>query len=392
MGATVQRIINDVRQRGDAAIVSYLKRFDGVVLAPRALRVPRQALHAGLRRIDRRTRAALTSAARNISVFYKRERREAIRSWTLRDRGKTLGQMMVPVDAVGLYVPGGRFSYPSTVLMGAIPARIAGVRRVLVATPPGRITDEVLAACCLAGVDDVYRIGGPAAIAAFAYGTRTVPRVDMVIGPGNRYVTEAKKLVCGDAGIDMLAGPSEVAVIADHTADMGSILAEVAAQLEHDAQSRAFVITWESRVAAALRRHCARAGWRARVRVISAASPEDAVRAANKIGPEHLALLCRRPEQLLRLVRSAGAVFVGHYAPVALGDYCAGPSHILPTGGSSRFRGALSVVDFCKAIHTIHYTHAAFAREAETAMTLARAEGMERHRQAILGRTRRTRG
>jgi histidinol dehydrogenase len=393
--ATVRRIVAAVRRGGDRALLAFSRRFDGVRLRPRDLRVPADALAAAYRALPAGVRRDLGLAATRIRRFHLRQRE---RSWSFRDRsGARLGQRIQPLDRVGVYVPGGRAAYPSTVLMTAVPARVAGVREVIAVSPVGPDGDTpiVLAACHVAGVDAVYRVGGAQAIAALAYGTATVPRVDKIVGPGNVWVATAKRLCFGQVDIDAIAGPSEVLIVADGGADAELVAADMLAQAEHDPLAAAVCVTSDgrlaARVASALDRQLAVLPRRAVAArslarfgaIVVTRSLHEAVEIANRLAPEHLELAVRDPERWLARVRHAGAIFLGQNAPEAFGDYLAGPNHVLPTGGTARFASPLGVYDFVKRTSVISAGPRTLARLGPAVVRLARLEGLEAHGRAV---------
>lgn len=404
---TVEKILADVRKNGDQALMRYTRQFDAPDMTPEQMVVTPQEMAAARSRVDRKFMRALNRAADQIAVFH---RKQLPRSWFDTPRpGTFLGQMVHPVDAAGVYVPGGRGGETplvTSVLMGAIPARIAGVERVVMVTPPNRdggVSPYLLAAAAKAGVDAVYKAGSAWAIAALAYGTETIGKVDVIVGPGNIYVTLAKKLVTGTVQIDIIAGPSEVLVIADGHADPEHVAADLLSQAEHDPLASAVLITDDPPMAEAVRDALARQVVQLARREIAEQSlkafgalvvVEDlstAVALANRIAPEHLELQVRDPFALVGDIRHAGAVFMGTHTPEAVGDYVAGPNHVLPTAGTARFSSALSVNHFLKQTSLIHYTAEAFRREAADIMHLARIEGLEGHARSVevrLGRTR----
>jgi histidinol dehydrogenase len=378
----VRLILEDVRRRGDTAVAALLRRHDGVDLPPSQWRVPSSRLTAALRRLPKDRRAVLTESARRVRRFHEEEKRRAPASWIVRRGGEVLGQLVRPVDAAGLYVPGGRYAYPSTVLMTAIPARVAGVKRVVVTTPPRHLTDEVLAAAALADVDELYQIGGVAAVGALAFGTATVPAVDLIAGPGGAWVTEAKRQSVGAVGIDMLAGPSEIVIVADRSARPGFIAADMMAQAEHDPLARSTLIASDKalleKVRAALDRR-----FRDQCRFLPARDVADAVAQANALAPEHLSLAVASPERWLPRVRHAGAVFLGAWSAVAAGDYWAGPSHVLPTARSARFSSGLSVQTFWKRSSVIGLSEGSARRSARAIASFAEAEGLHFHAASV---------
>ncbi|HUP97922.1 MAG TPA: histidinol dehydrogenase [Usitatibacter sp.] len=385
-------ILEQVRRRGDAALLEYTTRFDRWTPAsPAALEVPRAQVAAALAGLPANEREALEFAAKRIRSYHERQRQE---SWRAReDDGTVLGQQVTPLDRVGMYVPGGKAAYPSSVLMGALAAKVAGVPELVMVTPTpdGVVNAPVLAAAALAGVDRILRVGGAQAVGALAYGTATVPAVDKIVGPGNAYVAAAKRRVFGRVGIDMVAGPSEVLVIADTSANPDWVAMDLFSQAEHDELAQAILLTPDAqlleRVAQSMDRQLKampraaiiRASLAARGALIRVRNLAQACELANRIAPEHLELAVADPEALLASIRHAGAIFLGHHASESLGDYCAGPNHVLPTSRTARFSSPLGVYDFQKRSSVI----AVSARGARTlgrvAATLARAEGLEAH-------------
>jgi histidinol dehydrogenase len=395
--AAVQAILADVRERGDAAVREATARFDKVELDE--LRVPAGELEAALAAIPPLLREALEAARGNILAFH----REQVRAeHTFERDGIVVRELARPVDRAGLYVPGGRAQYPSTVLMTAIPARVAGVPEVVLTVPPdsttGKVPTSTLAAAALAGVDEVYSIGGAQAIGAMAYGTESIKPVDVIVGPGNIYVSIAKREVAGEGLVGVpsaFAGPSEVVVIADASTPVAAAAIDVIVQAEHGPDGLAWLITWSEEAADAISEAVARmvAASPRRTEIEATLSdggyavlvdgPEDAMAVANAIGPEHLELMNDDPESLVPLVRHAGAVFTGNYAPASVGDYLAGPSHVLPTYGSARFSGALRVDDFQKLIHVVSLDQAALGRVAPHVAAIAEAEGLAAHAESV---------
>ncbi|HUG36586.1 MAG TPA: histidinol dehydrogenase [Candidatus Limnocylindrales bacterium] len=401
----VASILAAVRDKGDAALVELTERFDGVALAPADLRVTAAELAAAEAQVGERTMAALRYAARRIEAFH----REAMpRAWSMEDEnGSRLGQDVRPLDRVGIYVPGGRAAYPSTVLMTAVPARVAGVREIVLVSPPGpdgSLHPAVLAAARIAGVTEAYRVGGAQAIAALSYGTDTIRRVDKIVGPGNIYVALAKARVFGEVGIDMLAGPSEVLVIADAAADPVFVAADLLAQAEHDPMARSVLLTpsreladrvaveTERQLETLVRRDIAERALRENGALVVTRDLEEAVEVANRLAPEHLELLVADPRALLARVRNAGAVFLGACTPEVVGDYVAGPDHVLPTGGTARFASALGTEDFVKRLSVIEYTTRGLAEAWPHLAELARVEGLGGHGAAAAVRIARTGG
>jgi histidinol dehydrogenase len=396
--AAVAAILADVRARGDAAVIDYTARWDGLALTPDTMRVTDAELDAACAAVDPADMAALRTAADRIRAYHERQRPEDVR-WT-DAAGATLGWRWTPVDRAGLYVPGGLASYPSSVLMNAIPARVAGVRELILCAPApgGQINPLVLAAARLIGADAVFRIGGAQAIGAMAYGTATIPAVDKITGPGNAWVATAKRQVYGRVGIDMIAGPSEVLVIADGTADPDWIALDLLAQAEHDESAQSILITPDRALAraaaAAVERHLATlpraaiagASWAAHGAVITVRDLGEAAVLADRIAAEHLELLVDDPEPLAARIRHAGAIFLGHWTPEAIGDYVGGPNHVLPTARSARHASGLSVLDFMKRTTLARMTPAALAAIGPAAGRLAAVEGLQAHGASVAAR------
>ena len=388
----VDEIINAVRQHGDAAVVEYTARFDGLDVADMAsLTLDRPRLEQALERITPEQRQALKVAAERVRVYHEHQRQESWR-YTEAD-GSVLGQKVTPLDRVGLYVPGGKASYPSSVLMNAIPAKVAGVGEVamVVPTPRGEINELVLAAACLAGVDRVFTIGGAQAVAALAYGTETIAPVDKIVGPGNIYVATAKRAVFGKVGIDMIAGPSEILVVCDGQTDPDWIAMDLFSQAEHDEDAQSILLSPDAAfldaVEASLnkllgtleRNDMVRISLESRGALIKVDSLEQACELSNRIAPEHLELSVADPEALLPQIRHAGAIFMGRHTPEALGDYCAGPNHVLPTSGTARFSSPLGVYDFQKRSSVIYCSPEGASELGKVASVLARGESLTAH-------------
>ena len=395
----VSAILRDVEKRGDRALFGYTKRFDGVALTAKTVEVSPLEIREALCSVTKKERAVLTLAAKRIDRYHKRQR---IASWSYREEGVELGQKIVPLSRVGVYAPGGLASYPSTVLMAAIPARIAGVREIIMTSPVGRggLNPIIVAAAQIAGVDRIFKVGGAQAVAAMAYGTESVPAVDKIVGPGNAWVATAKKLVFGRTGIDMIAGPSEILIIADRTADPAVAAADLLSQAEHDELASSILLTPDEglakRVSAEVkaqlkllsRESIAVKAIRDYGLVVVTQDLAEAVEVANRFAPEHLELLVKDPKKLLAGIRNAGAVFLGHYTPEALGDYLAGPNHILPTGGTARFSSPLGVYDFVKRISVLSFDGKALAKYGKPAAEFAAMEGLDAHGKSILARLR----
>jgi histidinol dehydrogenase len=389
--AAVAAIIADVARRGDAALIDHTKRFDHVELPVSGLRVSRREIAGGAAAAPPETVAALRLAADRIESFHRHQLPPAIDY--VDALGVRLANRWRPIAAAGLYVPGGTASYPSSLLMNAIPAKVAGVERLVmtVPAPRGVLNPLVLAAAELAGIDEVYRVGGAQAIAALAFGTATIAPVDKIVGPGNAYVAAAKRRVFGRVGIDMIAGPSEILVVADRHNDPKWIAADLLAQAEHDAAAQAILVTDDAAFAAEVetavedylaklpRAEIARASWRAHGAIILVADWEEAVPLIDRIAPEHLELALDDADALAERVRHAGAIFLGRHTPEAIGDYIAGPNHVLPTARSARFASGLGVLDFLKRSSLVRCDAASLAALAPAAIRLAEAEGLEAH-------------
>ena len=389
-----QRIIDDVRRRGDEALIEYTAQFDKAELTD--LRVTEEEIEAAVAEVGDEFLEAIAAAALSIEEFHQRQVQQ---SWfTTIEGGILIGQQVNPIARAGIYVPGGRACYPSSVLMNAIPAIVAGVEEIAMVVPPdadGRVNPYTLAAAAEAGVSEIYKVGGAQAIAALAYGTATIPRVDKITGPGNAYVTAAKKLVMGDVGIDMLAGPSEVLILADETAEPMFVAIDLMAQAEHDPRAATYLVTTDedlpARVEIALRELLAGSS---RAEVIERSLTDNgvvivcpdidvALDAANLIAPEHLEVQMADPFELLGSIKNAGAIFLGPWTPESVGDYVAGPNHVLPTGGTARFSSPLSVDDFVKKSSVISYSLQGLEADGATVMTIAEAEGLEAHAAAV---------
>lgn len=387
---SAQAIIAEVQEREDDALRDFCLKFDGVV--PESFSVDSDTMDKALECVDPAFLDALEKAADQIRDFHERE---LAQSWfTAREDGTILGVKVTPVPSAGIYVPGGRAQYPSTVLMNAVPAKVAGVKRIVMVTPPqkdGGISPYTLAAAKVAGVDEIYAVGGAQAIAALAYGTQSIPRVAKITGPGNAYVAAAKRLVSGDAGIDMVAGPSEVCVLVDSSADATVVAADLMAQAEHDPLAACYLVTCdpdfakkvqeriEVLVAASPRAAITKESLDTQGVVVVASDMDAAIDAVNVIAPEHLELHCENAMGLLGKIENAGAIFVGPWSSEPLGDYVAGPNHTLPTGGTALFSNPLSVEDFVKRSSVVCYTSEGLSSDGPAAQTLAQAEGLWAH-------------
>lgn len=390
----VAEIIAEVRKNGDTALKVYCEKFDGA--AAEVLEVSKEERMAALAEVDAEFLEILKEAAAHIRLFHEKQKRT---DFVVTERqGVILGQKILPLDRVGLYVPGGTASYPSTVLMDCIPAKIAGVQEVCMVTPAkgGKLNPDIIAAAEVAGVDRIFKIGGAQAIAALAYGTESVPRVDKIVGPGNAFVAEAKRQVFGQVSIDMIAGPSEILVIADGNADAAVVAADLLSQAEHDKMASAVLVTENETLAQAVsvelerqipllpRAEIARASIDNHGKIILVEDIAQAIAVSNEIAPEHLEVCVEEPFQYLAEIRHAGSIFLGRNAPEALGDYFAGPNHTLPTSGTARFSSPLGVDDFIKKSSFTYYTQDALAAEAEKIAAFARREGLEAHARSAL--------
>jgi histidinol dehydrogenase len=392
----VAEIIEDVRQRGDVALIDYTARFDGVHLRPNELRVDEETLQRSAERVEGCVREALREAIKRVREFHEHEREE---SWEVEAApGVRLGQRITALDSAGLYVPGGTASYPSSVVMNVVPAQVAGVGHLVVVTPPRTLSENPVVAAALLelNVREVYSVGGAQAIAALAYGTETVPRVDKITGPGNKYVAAAKKLVFGAVGIDSIAGPSEVVIVADETARADFVAADLLAQAEHGEDASSALITTSEALAAdvavevkkqvrrlprasIIEKSLAQYG-----AIIITENMDEACALVNELAPEHLEIITRDDEQVAASVRHAGAIFLGAHTPEAVGDYFAGPNHVLPTGGASRFSSALGVYDFVRRTSMLRYSPDELKQTAHMIAALAHAEGLDAHARSAL--------
>lgn len=392
----VERIVTDIRLMGDEALFRYIEKIDGVSFSSSTIEVTQAEITEALAAVDEKVMAALRTAAKNVERFH---REQLPKTWlTYREHGAMLGQSCIPLERVGIYVPGGTASYPSSVIMNAVPAAVAGVKEIIMVVPPARdgsINPYVLAAALEAGVTRIFKVGGAQAIAALAFGTESIPKVDKITGPGNLFVTLAKKAVYGHCDIDMLAGPSEILILADETANPVYIAADMLSQAEHDVLASSIVITNSRQLAeqveqevrkqleALPRKEIAESALAQNGLILVTASMEEGVALANQSAPEHLEILTKEPFQWLPYIRNAGAIFMGEYSPEPLGDYLAGPNHVLPTGGTARFYSVLNVETFMKKTSIIAYTQKALEEVSEEVILLAEAEGLTAHKNAI---------
>ncbi|XOK60747.1 histidinol dehydrogenase [Paenibacillus elgii] len=393
---SVQRIIEEVRRDGDAALRKFAQQFDGVKVEE--LRVTQEEIEAAYAQVDEGFLAALREAAANVRRFHEKQMRN---SWMdLQADGSILGQVIRPLRRVGLYVPGGKAAYPSSVLMNAIPAQVAGVPEIVMVTPPATagvegINPHILVAAAEAGVREIYRVGGAQAVAALAYGTESIPAADKIVGPGNIYVALAKRSVFGAVDIDSIAGPSEIVVLADETADAAYVAADLLSQAEHDEMASAILVTPSRELAEAVRlevdrqlselprRDIAAQSIRDYGAILTVDSMTEGVGVVNRLAPEHLEIIVREPFDYLSRIENAGAIFLGPYSSEPVGDYFAGPNHVLPTNGTARFSSPLNVDDFLKKSSVIYYSKEALLRDGEKIITLARHEGLDAHARAI---------
>ncbi len=392
--APVREIIENVRQQGDAALKHYTKEFDGADIP--TVEVGAGAIDEGFRRADPLLVDILYRAAERVAAFHQHQVRNSF--LVNEEDGIVMGQKVIPLERVGLYVPGGTAAYPSSVVMNCIPAKLAGVKEIFMVTPPGKdgkIPPNILAAARICGVNRVFRVGGAQAIAALAYGTESIPRVDKIVGPGNQYVAEAKKQVFGKVGIDMVAGPSEILVVADGKCNPQIVAADLLSQAEHDKNASAVLVTDSQELAEGVqaaieeqleklkRQEIARASIENNGKIIVAQSLDTAIDIANEIAPEHLELCVDDPFDYLDKIKNAGSVFLGRNCPEALGDYFAGPNHTLPTSGTARFSSPLSVDDFVKKTQYTYYTHAALEKAQQSVSNFAKKEGLTGHARSV---------
>ena len=392
--APVREIIENVRQQGDAALKHYTKEFDGADIP--TVEVGAGAIDEGFRRADPLLVDILYRAAERVAAFHQHQVRNSF--LVNEEDGIVMGQKVIPLERVGLYVPGGTAAYPSSVVMNCIPAKLAGVKEIFMVTPPGKdgkIPPNILAAARICGVNRVFRVGGAQAIAALAYGTESIPRVDKIVGPGNQYVAEAKKQVFGKVGIDMVAGPSEILVVADGKCNPQIVAADLLSQAEHDKNASAVLVTDSQALAEGVqaaieeqleklkRQEIARASIENNGKIIVAQSLDTAIDSANEIAPEHLELCVDDPFDYLDKIKNAGSVFLGRNCPEALGDYFAGPNHTLPTSGTARFSSPLSVDDFVKKTQYTYYTHAALEKAQQSVSNFAKKEGLTGHARSV---------
>ncbi len=378
----VKKIIEDVRVFGDEALIKYTKKFDGVKLSLKQLKVSQIDINGAYQNISPNFATSLKVIIENINRFYRKTLRK---SWKIKDAdGSVVGENYMPLEKVGVYIPAGTAPLVSTVYMTVLPAKLAGVKKIVLISPPdknGFINPHILVVADLLKVDEIYRVGGAQGIAALAYGTKTIPRVDKIVGPGNIYVSEAKRQVFGLVGIDMIAGPTELGIIANRHSDPKLIIADLKAQAEH-AKGLAILITNSKNLAREVKSQTENINGH----IVLTKNLEQAVEIANKIAPEHLQILVNNPKRLLKGIRNAGAIFLGPFSPVAVGDYIAGPSHVLPTHGTARFFSGLSVSDFVKSSHIINYTKKTLEKIREPLEKIATIEGLTKHLDSVKAR------
>jgi histidinol dehydrogenase len=394
----VAEIVTAVQRRGDSALLNYTRRFDGMRLTRVTMEVKAPEVERALAKVARRDLAMLKLATKRIVAFH---RRQLQRSWQYRDPlGMLLGQRITPLERVGVYVPAGKASYPSTVLMNVVPAKVAGVKEIIMTSPIGNDGAIILAAAHVAGVDRIFRVGGAQAVAALAFGTQTIPKVDKIVGPGNIFVATAKRMVFGEVNIDSIAGPSEILLLADDSAEPVHVAADLLSQAEHDELAAALCLTTSTRTALGIQ-HATETLLRSTKRqaitlkalakygaIIVARGQKEMIELANAIAPEHIELIVKRPQRLAKQIRNAGAIFLGPYSVPPLGDYLAGPNHVLPTGGSARFFSPLGTYDFLKRTTVIHAEKRALKALAPKITHLARLEGLDDHARSVEARFR----
>jgi histidinol dehydrogenase len=394
----VSEIVTAVQRRGDAALLNYTRMFDGMRLTRATMEVKAPEVERALAKVARRDLAMLRLAAKRIAAFH---RRQLLKSWHYHDPlGMWLGQRITPLERIGVYVPGGKASYPSTVLMNVIPARVAGVKEIIMTSPIGNDGAIILAAAHVAGVDRIFRVGGAQAVAALAFGTRTIPRVDKIVGPGNIFVATAKRMVFGEVNIDSIAGPSEILLLADESAEPLHVAADMLSQAEHDELAAALCVTTSTATALRIQRAIDALLKNTKRRAITlkalakygaiivARDQKQMIELANAIAPEHIELIVKRPERLAKQIRNAGAMFLGPYSAPPLGDYLAGPNHVLPTGGSARFFSPLGTYDFLKRTTVIRAEKRALKALAPKITHMARLEGLDDHARSVEARFR----
>lgn len=379
----VREIIERVKNQGDKALLFYTKKYDGLLLKPAELRVKKGEIERAFNKVGLNFIKLIKRVKENVEKFHFREYKQITKKSQQFSQGTLKGirflELWRPIEKVGVYVPGGKYAYPSSVLMTIVPAKVAGVPRIAMVSPPGKLSSEVLVAARICGVEEIYKVGGAQAIAAFAYGTETIPKVDKIVGPGNVYVTTAKRLLFGDVGIDILAGPSEILIIADGNANPDYIVSDLLAQAEHGGGAIACLITTSKRIKDVVEKKVKGKG----IYLMRVRSIKEATRLANGFAPEHLEILTKRPERILPEIKNAGEIFLGEWSPVAMGDYYAGPSHVLPTGGTARFSSGLSVKDFLKRMVVVECSKRRLRSSARDIISFAEVEGLEAHAESV---------
>lgn len=399
----VRRILTDIEKEGDSAVLRYTELYDGISLKPSEMRLSMGVIKKSIKALRTKTLKSLETSAERIRRFHEREKQN---SWFTVEDGSIIGQLRYPLRRVGVYVPGGKASYPSSVLMNVIPARVAGVTEIAmcVPMPGGDINPYVLAAADIAGVTEIYRIGGAQAIGAMAYGTKTIPKVDKIIGPGNIYVATAKRLVFGMVDIDMVAGPSEILIIADEKADPVFIAADLLSQAEHDEMASSILLTTSESLAMKTEKELLKQLKRTKRKTIAGKSlgrygaiivtkdMNETINIANEIAPEHLEIMVESPFEVMDKIRNAGAIFLGQWTPEALGDYSAGPNHVLPTGGTARFFSPLGVDDFVKKMNLLSFSREGLEKLGDTVIRMADMEGLKAHGDSVRIRLKKKKG
>ena len=377
----VTDIISNIQTKGDSAVINYLKKFDGVSFkSAKDLRVTDRQINEAVKKVSPALKKAIKASYANVLAFHKKEYSNIKKQWLITDSVKSVGQIYRPIEAVGIYVPGGRFSYPSSVIMNAVAAKVAGVKRIVMMTPPKKMSNEVLFAAKICGIKEIYTIGGAVAIAALAYGTKTIKPVNMIVGPGNAYVNEAKRLVFGKVGIDSLAGPSEVAIIADSGADKDYVLYDLLAQTEHDTMAKAYLLCSSKEIINYIKKNFDKEKLN-QIKIYNV-DTKKAIEMVNDIAPEHLELLVKNAKQAVTKIYNAGAIFVGYNTATAVGDYWAGPSHVLPTNASAKYSSGLSVMTFMKRSSYIELKKVTSSVKKQIA-DFAASEGLINHKKSI---------
>ncbi|WP_372518587.1 histidinol dehydrogenase [Candidatus Ruminimicrobiellum ovillum] len=377
----VTDIISNIQTKGDSAVIGYLKKFDGVSFkSAKDLRVTDKQINEAVKKVSPALKKAIKASYANVLAFHKKEYSNIKKQWLITDSVKSVGQIYRPIEAVGIYVPGGRFSYPSSVIMNFVAAKVAGVKRIVMMTPPKKMSNEVLFAAKICGIKEIYTIGGAVAIAVLAYGTKTIKPVNMIVGPGNAYVNEAKRLVFGKVGIDSLAGPSEVAIIADSGADKDYVLYDLLAQAEHDTMAKAYLLCSSKEIISYIKKNFDKEKLN-QIKIYNV-DTKKAIDMVNDIAPEHLELLIKNAKQAVTKIYNAGAIFVGYNTATAVGDYWAGPSHVLPTNASAKYSSGLSVMTFMKRSSYIELKKVTSSVKKQIA-DFAAAEGLVNHKKSV---------